>query len=568
MSLLLLLRGEQNVKPARRALRPSLKLHVEVETVDGSIHRWDSDDLTPQNRPLSVSWRTQRGDGFADGSLTLNRDILRDWPDLGLVDTVRIIGADGQVRYEGRNVNVGRESGDSGSQFKIQLAGWMSHAKDRRMKEVYIDRDRGRWTNDPSLTRQLQLIAAATPKNYLTGSSEEQIDPGSSQPSIRQQHTRLADTTSTRRSTAETWYSAGGIPIGVIGGEYADKDAVTNAALSASEFFSSAYVTTGDSYNGSDGDGGANLAGTSGSWSVSATAVRRFAFLQFLYYSNYTGDGDWNAWWKNLYVLGTHGLTLAGGGLPASQMIRDSAQRFCPRLDPSGIDTTTYPIRHAETVDPAYPYDFWLRLNAAHQWDLSVWEEKILYFRSLPSLDDYDWQVRTDDPGVRISYGGTALADLGNGVEVAFDDLDSGTRKVITPFDYSDLSDPDPNNPITRAGLQKWITYDVPFPTLEADAVQYGRAYLQEAIRAKAPATITVGHYIRDRAGNWQPASKVRSEERIALVDHPNDAPRRIIDSNYTHDGRGLVMSADRASTRLSAITDRISLGRTIAGLS
>lgn len=547
---------------------PSLELAVEVETVAGTVHRWDARDLTPANRPLNVSWRTQRGDGFADGSLSLNRDILRDWPDLNLVDTVRILGADGQVRYEGRNVSNGRESGDGGSQFQVQLAGWMSHAKDRRMREIYIDRDLGRWLNDPPLARRLQLAAAAAPKNYLSGSSSQQIDPTTSAPAVHQQITRLSDAAATRRTTAETWYSAGGIPIGLIGGEYADKDVATNAALPAGSWYVSAAVTTGDSYSGPDGDATGNLAGTSAAWSLTATATRTFAFLQMLFYATYTGDGDWNVWWKNPYVLGAHGLAFNGGGLTASDMIRNSAQRFCPKLDVSGIEDTTYPIRHAAPIDPVYPFDFWLQLNTAHLWELEVFEDrKLLYHAPLP-LDEYDWQVRTDDPGVRISYGGTALADLGNGVEVAFDDLDTGTRKQITPDDYAELADPDPNNPITRAGLQKWLTYDVPFPTLEADAVQYGRMYLQEAIRAKSPASITCGYYIRDRAGNLQPASKVRSGERIAITDHPNDAPRRIIDTSYAHDGRGLTISADRASTRMSAITDRITLARTAAGLS
>lgn len=433
------------------------------------------------------------------------------------------------------------------------------------MREIYIDRDRSRWLNGPSLPRRLALMAL-TPKNYLSGSSDETFDPSTSQPSIQQQHTRLADAAASRRSTAETWYSAGGIPIGLIGGEYADKDASVNAALAGAIWYSGAFLSNDDL--GTTIDGGANLAGTSGSWSVAATGTRKFAFLQFLFYSTFTGDGEWDAWWKNIYVMGAHGLALAGEGLTASQMIRDSATRFCPKLDVSGVDDTSYPIRHAAVVEAAYPYDFWLQLNTAHLWELSVWEDRKLFFTAPLPLDDYDWQVRTDDPGVTVQYGGTALADLGNGVEVAFDDLDSGTRKLITPEDYSDLADPDPNNPLSKAGVQKWLTYDVPFPTLEADAVQYGRMYLQEAIRAKAPATINTGFWVRDRGGAWQPASKIRCGERIAITNHPNDAPRRIVDSNYTHDGRGLVISADRASTRMSAITDRISLARTAASLS
>lgn len=546
-----------------RDQRPSLELHVEVETVDGGIHRWDSKDLTPGNRPLSISWRTQRGDGFADGSLSLSRDILRDWPDLGLVDTVRIIGADGQVRYEGRNVNAGRESGDNGSQFAIQLAGWMSHAKDRRMREVYIDRDASHWSAEPSYQRRADLLAGALKFKATAGQSSVVPSPGGSGSAVQLSFSRVAKA-GNYFPLAEVWYSPD-IPVAAAGAVYSDKVA-TGSGLDSSSWSAVMVLCEDDAVGANDST--ANLAGSSGAAGVIASGDRRRAYVQLVYVGADTAsDGEWDAWFSSPYVVGAHGLSLSGDGLTASQIIRDSAQRFAPQLDVSGVDDTTYPIHHCAPIDPLYPFDLWLQVNAAHLWELGVWEDRRLVYTAPASLDDFDWQVRTDDPGVRISYGGTALADLGNGVEVAFDDLESGTRKLITPDDYSDLADPDPNNPITRAGLRKWLTYDVPFPTLEADAVQYGRMYLQEAIRAKSPATITTGFWIRDRAEAWQPASKVRYGERIAITDHPNDAPRRVIDTSYTHDGRGLVISADRASTRMSAITDRITLGRTAAGL-
>lgn len=565
MSLLLLLRGEQNVKPARRPQRPSLKLHVEVETVDGSIHRWDSDDLTPQNRPLSVSWRTQRGDGFADGSLSLRRDVLKDWPDLNLVDTVRIIGADGGVRYEGRNVNNGRETGDNGPQFSIQLAGWMSHAKDRRFRNCYIDRDASHWSSEPSLNRQLAALAGSPKYKLSAGQASVIPAPDGSGSAVNLSFSRVAKS-GAYYPTAEVWYSPE-IPIGYVSATYSDSVA-TGGGLSAAGGWSAILSLSSDDVF-SAGDFSSNLAGTSGQVTVSASGGRQRAAMGVSYQgADVAADGEWNAYFANPYVVGVHGIPVSGGGLTAADMIRNSALLYCPKLDISGVEDTTYPIRHAAPIDPTYPHDFWLQLNTAHLWELEVFEDRKLLYHPPLALDDYDWQVRTDDPGVRINYGGSSLADLGNGVEVAFDDLETGTRKLITPEDYSDLADPDPNNPLSKAGVQKWLTYDVPFPTLEADAVQYGRMYLQEAIRAKAPATINTGFWVRDRGGAWQPASKIRCGERIAITNHPNDAPRRIVDSNYTHDGRGLVISADRASTRMSAITDRISLARTAASLS
>lgn len=545
-----------------RPQRPSLEQHVEVETTAGTIHRWDARDLVPGNRPLNVAWGAARGTGFGDGSLNLSRDILRDWPDLGLVDTIRIIGGDGQVLYEGRNGNVGRESGDGGKQFGIQMAGWMSHARDRRFREVYIDRDASRWSGEIPIARRLSFIAN-TSKNRASGAVEQTTVSGS--PAVRLAHSSLADSANFH-SIAEAWYNAAGIPLGVLGfGGYGDRQAVDNTALLNTLWLAVAALSSDDARATVDATG--NLAGTSAAGSVSSTGDRRFATLSLLFLSTFSGDSEWWAHFIAPYVMGTHGLSLNGGGLTASQMMRDCATRFCPKLDPSGIDDTSYPIKHNAPIDPIYPLDHWLELNAAHQWDLGVWEDKQLCFRSPKTLDDYDWQVRTDDPGVRITYGGSSLADLGNGVEVSFDDLETGTRKVITPLDYSDLADQDPNNPINRAGMQKWITYDVPFPTLTEDAVQYGRAALQEAIRAKAPATIDCGYWIQDRAGNWQPSAKVRPEQRIAIVDHPNNAPRRIEQIDYRQEGRGLRISADRASTRLSAINARIGLGRQAANL-
>ena len=550
--------------PGVRTQRPSLELHVEVETVDGSVHRWDAKDLTPANRPLNVSWRTQRGDGFADGSLTLRRDILRDWPDLGLVDTVRMIGADGGVRYEGRNVNVGRESGDAGSQFTIQLAGWMSHAKDRRMRACYIDRDASHWSAEPSFARRANLLSGSPKFKLSAGQASVVPAPGGTGSAVNLSFSRVAKA-GAYNPLAEVWYSPD-IPISSVSADYSDVVG-TGGALPGASWTVALVLASDDVLTASNGS--ADLAGTSGAVTVTATGARSRAVM-WAYYdgADTASDGEWNAYFSNPYVVGTHGLTVSGEGLPASAMIRHNASLYAPRLDTSGIDDTTYPLRHAAPLDPTYPFEFWLQLNAAHLWEIEVFEDRKLLYHAPASLDDYDWQVRTDDPGVRISYGGTALSDLGNGVEVGFDDLETGIRKLITPSDYSELADPDPNNPITRGGIQKWLPYDVPFPTLEADAVQYGRMYLQEAIRAKAPATITTGFYIRDRAGNWQPASKVRNGERIAITDHPNDAPRRIIDTSYTHDGRGLVISADRASVRMSAITDRITLARTAAGLS
>ncbi|MBA2712772.1 MAG: hypothetical protein H0U55_04345, partial [Rubrobacteraceae bacterium] len=512
--------------------------------MDGTLYRLDSDTLDPTNRPLALSYRTQRGDGYADASVNLRRSILRDWPDLNLIDTWRFIAGDGTVVYEGRVNNIGRETND-GQQINVQLSGWMQHAKDRRMREIYIDRDLSRWITPPSNARQLVLLAGAVKYLISRGSSEVQRDPVSAFPAVRLGITRLVET-ATSHSLAETWYDAQGLTLGYYGGTYADRDE-TNAVLVTANWSIKAFLSSDDVASSTDSS--ANLTGGTSTFTVTATGTRKYAILAMNYVGVGTADTDSSAWFRNLYVVGTHGLTLSSdGGLTVSQIIKDSAARFCPRLDTTNVQDTTYAQRHVAYLEPIYPHDAWLDLNRAHLWELSVWENRKLYYEPPATLDDYDWQVRTDDPGVTLSFGGDSLTELANGVEVTFTDLLSGKTRLVTPVEYPvELADTSTDNPANKNGLNKWLAYEVPFPCLEADAVQYGRAYLAEGIRAKAPVSITCGFHIRDRAGNWQPASKVRCGQRVAITDHPNDAPRRIIDTSYSHDGRGLTISADRA---------------------
>lgn len=551
----------------KRPQRSSVQIAVEVEAGDGTRHRLDSDTLKPADRPTGISMKTQRGDGFAEAGFALKRSVLRDYPDLEIGNTVRMIGAEGQILHEGYIASLSREVGDDGQSISIPVSGWMSHARDRRFREIYIDRDLNRFAGEPPLPRQAALLGGATKYRLSAGSAAVQSDPDGN-PAVRLSITRLADT-ATNRANAECWYDAGGIAIAkVIGDGYLDSDA-TGAPLAAPLATFAGLV---DAPVPTDLDL-VTLTGTSAAFEVTATDPKKtYALLQLvsLAAAPTTLDGEWDAWFRGLAAIGAHGLTMVGGGYTASDVIADIARRFCPLFDLSAIQQTTYPLRQIAYHEPTYPHDAFLELNKAHLWELSVWEGRRFHFEPpLPLDEDFDWQVRTDDPGVRMSFGGDVISEMGNGVEVRFTDLLTGTTQTITPLDYPDeLRDTNPDNPLNRAGRDKWLSYDVPFPCLEADAVQYGRAYFAEATRAKSPVSITAGYHVRDAAGNWRPAAEVRCGQRIAITDHPNSAPRRIIDTSYTHDGRGLTISADRASQHLSAIVDRITLARTAASLS
>ena len=83
-----------------------------------------------------------------------------------------------------------------------------------------------------------------------------------------------------------------------------------------------------------------------------------------------------------------------------------------------------------------------------------------------------------------------------------------------------------------------------------------------------AYAAMSVAGRIRDRQGNLHPGYKVRCGERIIIADHPNDSPRRIVDTSYTAGGGGrLEISTDSATRRLEGLFDRIETARQAANL-
>src|SRR5437868_2557928 len=124
--------------------RPPLELHAELVYPDGTTTRWDKDAPLAKDEPTGITLRTKRYTGFADAQLVLARRIDIDYPDLGLLDGLNLVGHDGSVAYEGRIATLPRSLQTSPS-VGVQVQGWMSHAKDQPFVECYVDRDLSKW---------------------------------------------------------------------------------------------------------------------------------------------------------------------------------------------------------------------------------------------------------------------------------------------------------------------------------------------------------------------------------------------------------------------------------------
>jgi hypothetical protein len=275
---------------------------------------------------------------------------------------------------------------------------------------------------------------------------------------------------------------------------------------------------------------------------------------------------------SKLAVYGNHGLGTHTGdpsepdGIYLSSILLDIAGRFCPKLDTSGVQTNPYVVQHCAFRDPTSPFDAFLELNKYALWHLGVWDNRQLVFRPY-DLTDYDWEIRTDDPGTTFDFQGESTDGLFNGIAVTYTDPLTGVQNRITPETDSTLADTSSTNPWNTHGIDKWDEITLSTPTLAAQAALLGQAALADRNRPKTPGTITVRGYIRDRAGNPQPVWKVRAGDTIAITNFPNDTPRLIVETDYDDEQKQVSMSIDRPFALLDAYLDRLANAVSAAGL-
>src|SRR5205085_12381646 len=127
-------------------------------------------------------------------------------------------------------------------------------------------------------------------------------------------------------------------------------------------------------------------------------------------------------------------------------VLRYLVSKYCPRLDPSGIIDSNYVVQHLAYKDFTFPYDAALDLNKYHLWNFGVWEGRRVVFEPY-DLTDYQWEIRTSDPGVEFSAQGPSTQDTFNAILVTYRDVQTGRTERISSDTHPELADPDPSNP-------------------------------------------------------------------------------------------------------------------------
>lgn len=526
---------------------PTTGLHAQVETLDGATYRWDRFTRDSANLMLDASKASQLMEGFADATVRLPRLPSVSWPDLDQYATLRLFNDAGACVYEGRIV--GTDSDTATGVTSVAAASWMGHARDKPvMPCIYIDRDPGNWTDAP--TERVQALKAV---GYRCDSAR--AEPGGA----------------FTFDEGGLPFTAGSLPMSYLSyeappGATIAKVLATCQRISAdyvSDVSRGAYMYLGvlpDLTGGTDQT--SNLSPSISATNVTltaTTATRRWVAIQCWYSAAVGGSDEYERairFW-NLAVIGPHGLTFdSSNRLRASDIIKHSAALAAPLLDTSGVETTDFTVSQLILTEPTAPYDVWLDVNKLEMKNLAAWENRRVEYADLPT--EPKWQVRSDDPRVRIKLDGPTLESQYNGVTVRFQNVTTSRADLVSPLTNSELRNTDPALAANRYGIDAWRTLQLPDPDTPENAARYGAKALAHFNAQRRPGKITVDSHIQDMAGAWHHVSEVRAGDGIIVTDLGDDTMRLINREDYNFATDRVTLTVDGNSQDIDAQLDRV----------
>lgn len=545
--------GTPSFAVGRARARPPLELHAEIDTADGfARYRWDANARDAGDRPQGIQFGSTLMNGHANGGCTLARHISRGYPDLGLYDTLRFVGVDGRVAYEGRGSRFPREA-STVHRISAEAVGWMAHARDKPILFLGVDQDMASWGQtgaDRQAALQTGGYAYKGPGTVMADKTLSQSFEGA--------------WPAGELPLCEALFDAG--PRQNIGKLYYASTPGLNVSEAVPDWIWSPNIAPNTLLTGAVSPGNLNGApANTGLYTVASPAGMRYAAVTFYYGAGPAGVADmqFNVDWAALQVIGDHGLTLQGTGpygLLGSDIIKYTASLAAPLLDTSNVLATQHAIDQFVFRDLADVYDMWLVANQYERWNLAVWDDRKLHYHPLSDvsqLQTADWVLRSDHRnGLARGYDGPTVDGQANGAIVRFQNILTGAAEMIDPTTNPELADTNTRLAANRAGLQVWEPIQLPNPNSPAGAAKIGAAALAELNRQRTPGRFTIKGHLQDSASNWHQGWVPRAGDTVVLPEDEDDAhPIRVIhEVTWNHDGRTLTINADAAARTLDAI--------------
>jgi hypothetical protein len=538
-----------------------LPLTVLITSADGAQYRLGPDEADAAWVPENIGWESVVPGGWKGGSFNLRRRIDEDIP-LRLFDEVEIIDEHAQPVYEGRIQKLPRQHGDD-YLLGVECMGWASHfLDDTSFREIYVDRDIGKWGAMP-YDEKVALLTANADIQRLGGFQNDgglvlPLPVGESLPA---------------QVRADAWY------LGLAGVQIANVEYRGTTTGYPAGWQLVFLFTDTESFSG-----GITVTPTLDDTvrtATPATATRNVFVHASSNGTAATPAAGARVLIDRLAVYGNHGLTkqsISGepSGFYIDDMLADAISRAAPKLnyttgDDGSIKRPPLPVPHAAYYDPGTVEPVVLDLNKYVLWDWLVYENRTFFYRPTDP-DRLTWEARLDR-GVHLSLEGDDGERSYNGAIVKYT-LPDGKQKVAGPigsgFDVESalLVDSDPENTVTRHGYpRRWIELDISFPTLDDYAVTIGAAYLAQASLPSRSGDITLRGEVEHPTKGLRAVREVRAGDWVRLSDHPADQPRRIISARHNDDGRETVVSVGNDMNKVDAILEQVGIAAKVANL-
>lgn len=533
-------------------MRAPVNLIAQVESPDGRIDTYSPASRDPRRVPteMEFSTKTQVGDE------ALNFVLPRGNRRRGEIESgkqMRFVGAGGYVAASGR-VSGNPVNSAKGVTYR-GIGNWQS-LKDSVFPFLGIDQDWGHW-GEMSLAEKIRLTAAGVDiaSVPVQGDGDGVVFALPNQAlgaNVQTQH----------------WYAA---PPGTIVGslDYNGTDVGMPAGWQAGYvYFVDDNTISGPNFSSAL----LTLDGVDRS-SDSPRSTARFVMLRV------SSDGavatpaaGANRRYTKLAVRGLNpGLT----SLTASEVIKYALQRAAPDLtfDADSIDDTSFEFAQLIQDGNLRAEDLILKLNACHLFDVGVYGQRFFFKsqRPLGNPDDYEWEL-SPYRGDQREFDDDAWDEKGpfNGVWVIYTDVATGREEMVGPYGsgpYDDplgsdlLRDDSPDNPINvnMPGRPRHAVLKISEKTTYDIAVTSGAVFLREHATSPTSGEFeTGGPWIKNRAGAWEPAYKMKEGDRVKYADEHR--VHKVVSTSYSTTSKKCKGATGDLPYTLDAILERMGI--------
>lgn len=541
-------------------------LFIELRHADGSATRLGPDEYEAAGIPQAIDTADGAPGGHRTASFNLVRDPRRDWPDLHLVDDVVIYGRTrplGRSAFEGQLAHFPSELGDGMSIGVNAVGHQVLLSEDESWRALYVALGFDGWGEAPFVRRERIAEDLGWPQGKISLAS----DSGGLVWDVPGGQALLDD------ETTEAHFQ---LPAGVKAARLGYRGTRRGSWGSMEE--AKLRKDDAEDHSGAE-EVSLTLDGTART--TSEFTPRRYLALRARVTSENTpGPGRQQAY-DRLAVYGDTGIPLREiedelPGVYAHDVLPHMLDTGAPGLNYRvGANGTIVPNTSFVLPDLAFPdtgkvADGVAKLNAYFLNNYAVWDRKEFHWHPWDP-NRLTWRA-TIAGGAHWSPAGRQAETQLNGMVVSFDDHAGRARLAGPPgsgcdFESELLLDTDRSNPYTRRGRRRWGVLRVDFPlAYGSTAVQIGHVKLLEQQIPQRSGTLVVrplgeGHVpqLEHPTMGPLPIHSARSGDYVELDGWPEPEPFRIIEKpSYQHESKSLTLQLETASSRMSAIMERV----------